>query len=100
MAEVVIIRQIDIRRTRQNDRYAAIRVNLGASSDFREIDARIWALDNLLQSGASLPSVGDIIRVTRHKVEEYQGKTQWILQQFEILVGSTRESVRDPICSG
>ncbi len=87
-----MVRSVEIRRTRNNDRYASLRINMGESGAFAEVDAKIWGLDSAIDRGLKVPQNGDIIEVSSHKADEYQGRTQWVLRQFRILSTSEKEA--------
>ncbi len=85
----VLIRSLEIRKTRRGDNYGAMRVNLGAPGGFAEIDARIWDLDRLCGE-LGTPAPGDVVELT-HREEEYNGKAQWVVSEWRLLSAAERE---------
>jgi 3'-5' exoribonuclease len=92
MSETVMVRSIEIRRTRNNDRFATLRINMGQSGAFAEIDAKIWGLDSAVERGMQVPEGGDIIEISGYKAEDYQGRPQWILKNFKVLSAEEKDS--------
>lgn len=90
MSVVVMVSQFEVRKTRNGDRFGALRINLGREGDFAEIDAKIWGLDEWIAGGMALPGVGGVLEVLDHKVDEFQGRPQWVIRRFEILDAKTR----------
>ena len=89
----VMVRNFEVRKTRTQENFGSLRLNLGRAGDFAEIDAKIWELDAWVGSGRPLPAVGDLIEVIDPRESEYQGRRQWILQAggVRVLAGEERE---------
>jgi 3'-5' exoribonuclease len=85
MPRLVLIRDWAVRKTRNQDSFAALRINLGSAGDFAEVEAKIWGLDGLIAKGLTLPATGDLIDVLDHKEDVYQGRPQWIVREFRRL---------------
>jgi 3'-5' exoribonuclease len=92
MARLVLIRDWAVRKTRNQDSFGALRINLGRAGQFAEVDAKIWGLDGLIAEGMAVPVAGDILDVLDHKEDTYQGRPQWILRDFRVLTGAGREA--------
>lgn len=91
MAQIVMVRSFDVRKTRNQDSFGALRINLGREGAFAEVDAKIWGLDAHLARGLAQPTPGDLLEVT-HKADDYQGRPQWILQTYRVLEGAERKA--------
>ena len=91
MRSNAMVRAVDIRKTRKGDRYASLRLSLGAAASFTELDARIWDLDRLCQ-GRAIPAPGDLLALVYHE-EEYNGRPQWIVEEFELVDEEGREAL-------
>lgn len=88
MSALVFVRQFDVRKTRNNDNYATLRLSLGAAGDFAEVDGKIWGLDQVCNGGA-YPAASDVLEI-EYNAEEYQGKPQWIIRRLRRLEGAER----------
>lgn len=90
MGTVVMVREFDLRKTRKDDTYAAMRLNLGSGGAFAEIDARMWGMDDRLQRDKRIPTPGELIEVD-YKTDEYQGRRQWIVSNYTVLDAAAAE---------
>jgi len=91
---VVLVRNFEIRKTKRQTSFGALRVNLGKEGAYSEIDAKIWDLDPLVEQGAALPAAGDLLEV-EYRAEEYQGRPQWNIQRFRVLKAEDCERYRE-----
>jgi 3'-5' exoribonuclease len=85
MGERVMVRTIEVRRTKKNDRFASLRVSRGKAHGFDEIEAKVWGLDQALAGGMSLPAAGEIIELIDHREDEFMGRPQWVLRRYRVL---------------
>lgn len=87
---LAMVRSFEIRKTRRGDNYGSMRVNLGAAGAFVEVEARIWDLDRIC--GERLPPApGDILQLT-YREDDYNGRPQWIVSDWQALGGNEREA--------
>ncbi|MCE5228336.1 TraI domain-containing protein [bacterium] len=86
----VMVRSFEIRKTRRGDNYASLRMNLGDAGGFADIDARIWDFDRVC-AGRDVPTPGDVLQVD-YREEDYNGRPQWIVQDWRRLDGPDREA--------
>lgn len=84
MPEIVMVRNFEVRKTKNQDAYGSLRINLGREGEFAELEAKIWGLDGAATKGHTLPHEGDLIEV-QHQAVSYQGRNQWVIQSFRIL---------------
>jgi len=87
----VLIQQFDIRQTRKNENFASLSVNLGRDENYRTIDAKIWQFDRFANDGGNRLAQGDIIEAT-YREDEYQGRPQWIIENFKIIEAEDRSN--------
>ena len=92
MGKIVLVRSFEVRQTRKGDNFGTLRVNLGQSGSFAEVDAKIWGLDGMLYMNRALPAAGDMIEVD-YRADEYQGKPQWVINSWEVLGPEAKERV-------
>ncbi|MEN6627059.1 MAG: HD domain-containing protein [Candidatus Sumerlaeia bacterium] len=86
----VMVRSFEVRKTRRGDNYGSLRLNLGDSGAFADVEARIWDFDRI-RADKDLPAAGDILQVD-YREEEYNGRPQWIVQDWTRIDGSAREA--------
>lgn len=87
----VMVRSFEIRKTRRGDNYGTMRINLGDAGAFAEIEARIWNLDQV-RADREPPAPGDILQLD-YREEDYNGRPQWIVQDWKLLDGAKREEM-------
>ena len=91
MMTIVMVRDFEIRQTRKQDHFGALKLNLGRQGDFAQIDGKIWGLDPMMAQGARLPAPGDLLEIN-YKADEYQGRPQWIIKGFRVLDEEDRQA--------
>lgn len=89
MSQIVMVRNFEVRKTKNQDSYGSLRLFLGSEGDYQEVDAKIWGLDGR-GKGGPLPAAGDLIEA-HYKADDYQGRPQWVIQEFRILDSAERE---------
>lgn len=91
-APLVMVRSIDLRKTKTGKTFASLVVCQASEDGLSEIDAKVWDFEHALESGLSAPASGDVIEILKLKTDEYQGKPQWILNDWRVLEGEEREA--------
>lgn len=86
----VMVRSFEVRKTRRGDNYGTMRLNLGQAGAFAEIEARIWNLDQAC-ADRQPPAPGEILDLT-YREEDYNGRPQWVVQDWQRLEGDEREA--------
>lgn len=87
---VALVQRCDVRKTRNGENFATLTLNLGRPQDFLTVDAKIWQSDRFTNNGRELPRPGALVK-TAHRVDEYKGAPQWVIEDFEVLEGTHRE---------
>lgn len=88
---VALVQRCDVRKTRKDENFAILTLNLGRPKGFLAIEAKLWQSDRYTQNGAELPRPGALIEVS-YRTDEYKGAPQWVIQDFKILDGAKREA--------
>jgi uncharacterized protein len=84
-----MVRSFEVRKTRNQDSYGALRIALGREGNFQEVDAKIWGLEGRTRGGAP-PAAGDLLEI-QYQAEDYQGHPQWIIKEFKVLDAAERK---------
>lgn len=82
----VLVQKFEIRKSRKQENYGALSVNLGKGGRFAKIDAKIWQLDRFQAAGRPMPVQGKVIEAT-YRADEYKGMPQWTIEEYRILDG-------------
>jgi len=88
--QIALVQNIETRKTRNDDNFWNITVNLGAEGAFRAIPAKAWGSDQFLKNGKSQPAKGDVVEFD-YKADEFQGRPQWKIQDYRILGEAERK---------
>lgn len=86
----VLVQRFEIRKTRKQENYGALSVNLGRAGRFSTIDAKIWQLDRFQTSGRELPVQGKVIEA-KYRTDEFNGLRQWTIEDYRVLEGAEHE---------
>lgn len=86
----VLVQRFEIRKTRKQENFGALTVNLGRAGNYCSIDAKIWQLDKFQHMGRKLPAEGSVIEA-KYRTDEYNGSPQWTIEDFRILEGAEHE---------
>lgn len=90
MQALVMVRSLDIRKTRAGKNYGALRLSLGKAGNHAEIDAKLWDIDAVCP-GDKRPESGDLLRVD-YEENDYNGSVQWVVRGFVCIGGRDREA--------
>lgn len=88
---VALVQRCEVRKTRADENFATLKLNLGRAKDFMTIEGKLWQSDRYTQNGAELPRPGALIEI-QYRQDEYKGAPQWVIQEFRILEGARREA--------
>lgn len=89
--QIGLVQNIETRKTRNNDNFWNITVNLGVEGAFRAMLAKAWGSDAYLERGKRQPAKGDLVEF-EYKADEYQGRPQWKIRDYRILDEAEREA--------
>lgn len=87
---LALVQRCDIRKTRKDENFATLMLNLGRARGFETVEAKIWQSDRILKEGRELPRAGSLIELT-YRAEDYKGAPQWVIQDFKLVEGAPRE---------
>lgn len=86
----VMVERFEIRKTRNDENFASLKVNLGRSGSFGRIDAKIWQFDKFARAGVAPPDEGAVIEA-HYETDEFRGMPQWKISDYRVLEGEERE---------